>query len=747
MTGTTGEPLADVAVGFEAIEGGGSAESATAATDGDGIASPGAWTLGDPGPQRLRAAVAGLEPVVFRAFARGIPAEIAVVAGAGQEAAVGTEVAVNPEVLVTDSAGTPLPEIPVSFATERDAAVTGAEATTDTLGRAAVGSWTLGTTAGEYWIEASVEGDRIENNPARVVANALPGPAAEIVIAEGDDQRSETKLPVPVNPRVQVRDSYGNGVPGATVSFEAGGGSVVTPRARDTDSGGFAAVDWWELGPTVDATYRLAAAAREEDDAVGPVAFTATATPAVYDIEIVHADSSALSDGQLAAFERAETFWEDAISGNLQWHSIRKASLERCLSLADIELDVPGDRIVDDLLIYADAREIDGPGGIFAGAGPCQVRVGTFLPIVGVMFFDIEDLDEMEDAQDGEHLDGTILHEIAHVMGFGTVWESLGLLVDPVDPDDPTGDEDTHFVGEEALAAFDSVGGDDYEDGEPVPVQNLEGRGVVNGHWRESVFDTELMTPYLDGGVANPLSIVTLASFQDVGYEGVDLDLADDYELPESSPNSAPQASRPVRRGDDILRIPLAVVDREGRVVRYVLPGGLRGPRLRSNPPDVMDSDSDATQLVRHDSHRGLSAHLRQPDVGGQSYMADKNALGIEYVPDSILFGGANRGRFGVVGAQEPSATFIRNHQSVPGSACFRYRHIGQVILINLQQGFRKPALSHILHEHGRGEVTGLSERSVHFNLALEPSRAVHKIRRLPGGVGYIDSVVPEPKK
>ncbi len=574
VTGTTGEPLADVAVGFEAIEGGGSAESATAATDGDGIASPGAWTLGDPGPQRLRAAVAGLEPVVFRAFARGIPAEIAVVAGAGQEAAVGTEVAVNPEVLVTDSAGTPLPEIPVSFATERDAAVTGAEATTDTLGRAAVGSWTLGTTAGEYWIEASVEGDRIENNPARVVANALPGPAAEIVIAEGDDQRSETKLPVPVNPRVQVRDSYGNGVPGATVSFEAGGGSVVTPRARDTDSGGFAAVDWWELGPTVDATYRLAAAAREEDDAVGPVTFTATATPAVYDIEIVHADSSALSDGQLAAFERAETFWEDAISGNLQWHSIRKASLERCLSLADIELDVPGDRIVDDLLIYADAREIDGPGGIFAGAGPCQVRVGTFLPIVGVMFFDIEDLDEMEDAQDGEHLDGTILHEIAHVMGFGTVWESLGLLVDPVDPDDPTGDEDTHFVGEEALAAFDSVGGDDYEDGEPVPVQNLGGRGVVNGHWRESVFDTELMTPYLDGGVANPLSIVTLASFQDVGYEGVDLDLADDYELPESSPNAAPQASRPVRRGDDILRIPLAVVDREGRVVRYVLPGG-----------------------------------------------------------------------------------------------------------------------------------------------------------------------------
>ena len=572
VTGTEGDPLGGINVAFEVVEGGGSVDSTTAATDSNGIASPGAWTMGDPGRQRLRAAVTGLKPVFFHAFALGIPAEIAVAAGAGQEAPVGTEVPVNPEVLVTDSAGTPLQWIAVSFITERDAVLTGAETTTDTLGRAAVGSWTLGTTAGEYRLEASVEGEGIRGNPARVVARALPGPAADMVIVEGDNQRSEAGLPVPVSPKVQVRDSYGNGVPGATVSFEVGGGSSVEPRTRDTDSGGFAAVDWWELGPTENISYRLIASAGEGDDIVGPVTFTATATPAVYNIEIVHADSAALSKRQLAAFEEAEEFWEDAISGNLPWASIRKSSLERCLSLADIELEIPGDRIVDDLLIYADAREIDGPGGIFAGAGPCQVRAQTFLPIVGVMFFDIEDLDEMEDVQDGEHLDGTILHEMAHVMGFGPVWDTLGLLLDAVDPDDPTGDEDPHFVGEEALAAFDSIGGDDYDDGEPVPVQHLGGRGVVNGHWRESVFDTELMTPYLDGGVANPLSIVTLASFQDMGYEGVDLDLADDFELPKSSPSPAPQPFRPGRLAADILWIPLAVVDRAGRVIRYVVP-------------------------------------------------------------------------------------------------------------------------------------------------------------------------------
>ena len=572
VTGTTGDPLAGVTVSFEVAEGGGSLESATAATDSNGIASPGAWTMGDPGPQVLRATVTGLEPVVFGAFALGIPAEIAVVAGAGQEAQVGSAVPVNPAVLVTDSAGTPLPGIAVSFVTERDATLTGAEATTDTLGRAAVASWILGTTAGEYWIEASVEGDGIKGNPARVVARAQPGPAAEIVIVEGDNQRSEVELPVPVDPRVQVQDSYGNGVPGVKVAFKAGGGSAVVPPERVTDRDGFAAVDLWVLGPTADITYRLTAEASEGDDTVGPVTFTATATPAVYNIEIVHADSSVLSKGQLAAFEEAEEFWEEAIQGNIAWGTARKASLERCLSLGDIDLEVPGDRVVDDLLIYADAREIDGLGGIFAGAGPCLIRQGIGLPMVGVMFFDIEDLDEMEEEQGGEHLDGTILHEMAHVMGFGTIWEYLELLEDPVDPDDPTGDEDPHFVGEEALAAFDSIGGNEYEGGDPVPVQNLGGRGVVNGHWRESVFDTELMTPYLDGGVANPLSIVTIASFQDLGYEKVDLDLADDFELPQSSPNPVPHAFHRVRLGADILWIPLAVVDRKGRVIRYLVP-------------------------------------------------------------------------------------------------------------------------------------------------------------------------------
>ena len=573
VNGVTGAGLEDVTVSFQVTAGGGTVESATATTDGDGLASPGAWTLGAPGPQGLRATVNELDPVTIRATALGVPAEMAVVAGADQEAQVGMAV-------------------PILADRARDRFRRNAPARNprDLRGRRGRRDHRR---RGDHRHARPRRGRQLDtgNHRRRVPAQGergcrrdpgQPGPHrgacaprsryAEVVIVEGDNQESEAKLPVPVSPKIQARDSYGNGVAGLTASFRAGGGSAAIPSERETDSDGYAVVDRWILGPIEGLSYRLTAEVMDGDRSVGMVRFTATATPSVYDIVIVHADSSALSEGQLEAFAKAEEFWEKAIQGNLGWSTLKKPDLERCLSLADIDYEVPGDRVVDDLLIYADVREIDGLGGIFAGAGPCQIRQEGALPVVGVMFFDIEDMVELEEQEEGRHLDGTILHEMAHVMGFGSLWEYLGLLQDPVDPSQATGNEDPHFVGDSAIKAFNEIGGDEYTGGEPVPAENLGGAGVVNGHWREFVFRTELMTPFLNGGVPNPLSVVTLASFQDLGYEEVDVSLADDYSLPTSS-GIAAHIRRQIRLGADILRIPLGVVDRDGNVVRYVVPG------------------------------------------------------------------------------------------------------------------------------------------------------------------------------
>ena len=62
-------------------------------------------------------------------------------------------------------------------------------------------------------------------------------------------------------------------------------------------------------------------------------------------------------------------------------------------------------------------------------------------------------------------------------------------------------------------------------------MENLGGPGTADGHWRESVFRTELMSGFI-AAPGNPLSRMTVASLQDMGYT-VDLDKAEPYKLPD----------------------------------------------------------------------------------------------------------------------------------------------------------------------------------------------------------------------
>lgn len=559
VTGRTGAALASVQVDFAVTAGGGRVQFATATTGTDGLASPGSWTLGGAGPQELRATVDGLQPVTFAATAIGIPARIEAVAGRDQRGFVASEVAVAPEVRVTAADGSPVPGVRVSFTTDPSAGISGADTVTSADGRASAGSWTLGPTPAVYGLEARVEGEGITGNPVRFEALALAGPPAELLRVEGDGQESEVRFPVPLSPKVRVLDPHGNVVAGVTVSFEAGGGSAVLPTEVEADSLGFAGVDKWVLGTEPGVAYELTASVGDGDSVLASATFTATATPAVYDIEIVFRKPEELAERHRSAFLNAERLWEEAITGNLAWATLREAELGVCLRQGGIDLEPGGDRIVNDMLIYASVEQIDGGGGILAAAGPCQLRRDDLLPIVGTMRIDAADAD-------GDHLEETIVHEMAHVLGFGTVWGRLGLLQDSV----AHGRGNPHFTGDSAVAAFARIGGGRYTASRLVPVQNLGGVGVWNGHWRDYVFCNELMTAFVDAG-KNPLSIVTLASMADLGYEGVDTGAADAFTLPANCTSSDVGGARPdgARRvlapGAEILLAPIGVVDPGGR--------------------------------------------------------------------------------------------------------------------------------------------------------------------------------------
>ncbi len=469
---------------------------------------------------------------------------------------------------VLDAGASPVAGMAVSFTpAEGSGSVTPGAATTDPAGEAQT-SWTLGDAAGVQSVVASVA-----EGPNAVFTAMAESPHA-LLIHSGDGQRTEIGLPVRIAPRVRAEDANGNPVADTRVTFSASGDSEVDPEAVTTDSAGFAAVDRWFLGRNPGTTYTLTASVANADGTSATATFSAEATPAVYDIELEHVTSSLLTASQREAFEEAERFWESAITANLRGHLLSRSSLVNCLSKNEMSGDVPGDRVVDDLLIYVEIKEIDGRSGVFGGAGPCQLRVSNSLPVAGVMFFDIADLDSME--ANGQ-LEETIVHEMAHVIGFGTLWSHLNLLQDSARAGVSA---NTHFTGAAAKAAFDEIRGNNYTDSDLVPVQHQGGVGVWNGHWRELVFRSELMTPFPDRG-PNPMSVVSLASFVDVGYPEVDYSVADEYVLP--PPQYAAQAAAGVeavgraRRnaldfGREILLMPLEVVDRDGNVVRYLTP-------------------------------------------------------------------------------------------------------------------------------------------------------------------------------
>jgi hypothetical protein len=84
------------------------------------------------------------------------------------------------------------------------------------------------------------------------------------------------------------------------------------------------------------------------------------------------------------------------------------------------------------------------------------------------------------------------------------------------------------FTGPKAMREFGVLIGANTPT--PVSVENTGGSGTRDGHWRDSVFGNELMTGFLSPGM-NPLSRMTAASLQDMGYT-VSLDDAQPYALP-----------------------------------------------------------------------------------------------------------------------------------------------------------------------------------------------------------------------
>lgn len=171
-----GAPLADVPVTFTVAGGGGLLTGSDAVTDRRGLASPARWTLGAiPGENVVRASIAGLPDVVFRAVGYAPPSTLTLHAGNGQSGATGGNVAVPPAVIARDLAGQPVANVPVDFTVSQGSGVVrGPRVITNAQGIAAVAGWTLGLQPGAQALTARSGA----LTPVVITANATGGAVA-----------------------------------------------------------------------------------------------------------------------------------------------------------------------------------------------------------------------------------------------------------------------------------------------------------------------------------------------------------------------------------------------------------------------------------------------------------------------------------------------------------------------------------------------------------------------------------------
>jgi len=237
VTDSLGRVLAGVPVAWIALDGG-SIEPLAARTDQLGEARA-EWRLGPrSGPQRARVLVGnGRSVPPFTVTALALPGYAAALRPASASrltGVVGSPLERPVTIRVTDSAGNPVPDVPV-VASVSAGGVEPASQASDSAGRVAV-RWTLGTHAGAQILTLGAP----HVQPLEITARARPGAAATVTLA---DQPAGAPRTAGRRVRVRVTDAYGNPVPGQPVAFSAVAASVRPARAT-TGADGSATVVW-----------------------------------------------------------------------------------------------------------------------------------------------------------------------------------------------------------------------------------------------------------------------------------------------------------------------------------------------------------------------------------------------------------------------------------------------------------------------------------------------------------------------
>ena len=348
------------------------------------------------------------------------------------------------------------------------------------------------------------------------------GPLSRLTVRSGSAQTAlaGTVLPAPII--IVPQDDEGRTVVGQTATFHVSGGGSLSSTTGQVNSDGSITAPAWTLGES--------AVIQEMRVTVGVLTITITATvQTAYELE-VRFFGAPVAAANRTLFTRAAARISAIVVGSLPAEDVTGLDISECTGKPTPILTGS----IAGLVIYASVDSIDGAGRTLAFAGPCYIRGTEAAPdwrtLIGRMQFDSADIASLAD---NNNLQDVITHEMLHVVGLGTFWGPRGLIIN-------SGQNGAAFTGQGAIAACRATGGSaictssvPVEDCEGLPEAFGCGDGQREGHWKETRFRTELMTPYLSS-TANLLSVMTIRSLADLGYS-VNPAAADPYTVPTPS--------------------------------------------------------------------------------------------------------------------------------------------------------------------------------------------------------------------
>lgn len=557
-------PVAGAQVVFAPASGSGSVTGGSAVTDANGVATVGSWTLSPaPGTNTLNVTSGTLSVSLSATAVPGPATTIEIVAGNNQSGVERASVSTPPQVRVTD--GTfPIRFLQVDFAlVSGGGTIVDPNQSTNAEGLATLGAWKLGS-AGVNTISATVRNTSLTTT---FTATAAVLQVKAVTVVEGSGQTGFYGNFASERATVLVQNQFDGPAEGVQVTFSVtAGGGVITKAVDTTDVDGHAEIGSWRYGST--ATQSLSAVAGVASPPP-PVSFTATASPVpptAFKIDVRYPNGEP-SAAVKAAFTQAAAKWSTIVVGDLDDIVLAGADVmgpyaiegEPCIPLV-------ANQTIDDVVIFAYVKPIDGAQGILGFATPIYTRDNDTTTVSGCMTFDQADMDELAA---GGQLEATIAHEMGHVLGIGTLWENKELAKATCASNRPTANP--YFIGGSARQAFRAAlgAGVAWSDS-MVPLEGTGScfNGTRDGHPSEGIFVNELMTGYIDQ-FSNPLSAVSAGFLRDLGLTVNDA-AADPYTIPYGLPALRTTAPAGRKLNEMHVDAPIQTIDRRGRVQRIM---------------------------------------------------------------------------------------------------------------------------------------------------------------------------------